>query len=288
MAKHSGCARGIVSVLSNTVGVLGMAALGCSSEPSVSVDKHETGTVSQDWIIPSVGGRDQGPFQNGYLPSLVMDNMVSNFINYSNLNSGFGDGTTVEGFWYNLHGAKSVLEATNDGAGTSAGSADSVDMLLLATHGGTGASTAETFMWDANIAAVSTHMRLGDNSEGLRALFLYTCDELKMDNAMTGRWAHALAGGLKQVHGAYDLMWDNNDFIGDSLAAGVNELYSLQDAWLNATYDDDNNNHPISMTTGANPDDCYARADGLDVHSFMSDYPALQDGQIGYYCWTWI
>src|SRR5256885_1856001 len=72
------------------------------------------------------------------------------------------DDTDTKVFYYNLDGAKPFFETPSDQL-----ELDNVHLAYVNTHGGGWSTKSVWAMWNQNVLAESTSMRLGDESYGL-------------------------------------------------------------------------------------------------------------------------
>jgi len=86
--------------------------------------------------------------------------------------------------------------------------------------------------------------------------------------------------------GGSELLYDSNtDSIGQDFAQLMQENYSIGTSWLNAVYNNDNDNNPGIANTGTNSSSCWSRQ-GVALDNLMSE-SVLRDSKVGYYCWSW-
>ncbi len=190
-------------------------------------------------------------------------------------------------FYFNLHGASVAFQYGN-GAETcnGCGGVDSVDFFFLNTHGGNWSNTDAVYaMWDSWSVASSANMRLGDSGQQLKVFAGYACDTFQTsDGHFIDRWYPAYAGGLKVGLGAHDLVYDGNPQKGQEFASRIQDGEPISNAWNEAVWYADNNNHPSAAVSGVDANDCWNRM-GMNLASVQWT-PALRDGQVGYMCWT--
>jgi hypothetical protein len=227
-----------------------------------------------------IGLRCQNDFQNNWAATIDTYGMCTDFMNTIKR-------TDWIDFYFNLHGAN---VAFIDGNGVETcnpcGGADSVDFFLVNTHGGVASATQWALgMWDFQSLAWSDAMRFGDGGVQLKVFAMYACDTMRTsDGHFWDRNNPAFRGGLKIMLGAHDLVYDGNRQKGTEFASRMQDGEPIGQAWLEAVWYADNSNHPSMAATGANADDCYARA-GMNLASVSTSAP-LRDGQIGYVCWS--
>lgn len=202
---------------------------------------------------------------------------------------GFGSQISSTDSWtyyYNLVGAKPALEETGDAWGTAYGSADTVDLFFMETHGGNWGSDAVWAMWDQGSLVYSTAMRLGDDSQQLSVLATLSCDVLaNADGGFWGRWYNAFAGGLRVSLGGWDLLYDASG-IGAGFASRLQTGQTFGDAFANATIGGDGRAKPAVTAAAVDANTCWPRLGTSPVNLFAQS--RVRDGSIGYMCWvTW-
>jgi len=230
-----------------------------------------------------VGTRCQQEYQNGWLVD-VGDNDVWN--RCGNFNDQIRQ-TDYLRFYYNLHGAQSVLEETNDGCGQGCGAADSVDFLYMNTHAGVNSTSAFWGMWDQNSQASTSNMRLGDNSRQLMVLATFACFVLQTSDGnanVLARWQPPFSGGLVMTVGAHANLYSGNDQSAWEFAGRMQSAEPIGQAWLESSWYADNSNTPSVMNTGKDANDCWNRSNVSLPTLFAT--PILRDSAIGYYCWS--
>ena len=226
------------------------------------------------------GVRCQDDFQNGWAPTVDVVAGCEDFI------SQIQPFHPVD-FAFNLHGAQTDFYFGHPGETCNAcGGVDSVDFFYMSTHGGVNGPFAAYAMWDDNTFAYTNSMRLGDSGKQVKALATFSCDKFKNDDGQfVNRWGKAYAGGLKIGVGGHDLLYTDNDQSAmQDFATLMVEGATIGSAWLNAVYNDNNDNHPAVANTGTNSSNCWSRQ-GVTLGGLMSE-SVLRDGKIGYYCWT--
>jgi hypothetical protein len=229
-----------------------------------------------------IGVRCQSDFQNSWNPTINMYPMCNNFINDMR-------GTDTVDFYFNLHGAN-VAFTSGNGAETckACGGADSVDFLLIATHGGIANNDpnyAAYAMWDKDSFAWTNDMRLGASGQQLKIFATYACDTFKTsDGHFWGRWKSAYSGGLKIGLGGHDLLYDGNSQKGTEFADRIKDGQPVGLSWLEAVWYGDNANHPSVANTGVNSTDCWNRQ-GSNLLG-VEYLPVLRDSKIGYICYS--
>ena len=265
-------ASGTIRTLSTILGIVALC---------VALTKHAQAGPAHSPI--EVGTRCQQDYQNNWQVD-VGNNDVWN--RCGNFNAQIGSTENLE-YYYNLHGAQSVIEQTNDGCGWGCGSADSVDFLYMNTHGGANATTAFWAMWDQGSNAQTSNMRLGDNSRELMVLATFACNILQTSDgasAVIARWLGTFAGGLVMSVGGHGSLYSGNDQSATEFASRMQDGEPIGQSWLESTWYADNSNTPTALATGANSDDCWNRMNVSIVNLFAT--PVLRDSAIGYMCWS--
>lgn len=230
-----------------------------------------------------VGTRCQQEYQNSWQVDVGNNDVWNRCGNFNNQISKTDD---LE-FYFNLHGAQPVLEKTNDGCGWACGSLDSVDMFYMNDHGGANSSTAFWAMWDQGSNALSSNMRLGDNSRQLMVFANFACNTLQTSDGnsnVLARWQPAFSGGLVLVVGAHASLYSGNDQSAIEFASRMQDGQPIGQSWLESAWYADNSNTPSSMNTGRDANDCFSRA-GVSLPTLFST-PILRDSAIGYFCWA--
>jgi hypothetical protein len=233
------------------------------------------------WHSPMhVGVSCQQGFQDNWLEAGDAWSRCSNFINTIR-NSDYVD------FYYNLAGAWVRFYSYRPEEPCDAcGGADSVDFYFMNTHGGIyDWFTAQYAMWDQYSDAWTYYMRFGDKGRQLKVFATFSCDTFRTsDGHFVDRWAPAFRGGLKMGLGGHDLLYTGNTQMGVEFASRLQNGEPIGQAWNEAVWYADNNNHPSVANTGVNANDCWNRM-GANMSTIQS-IPALRDNQIGYYCWS--
>lgn len=230
-----------------------------------------------------VGTRCQQEYQNGWQVD-VGSNDVWN--RCGNFNNQIRQTDSLE-FYYNLHGAKPVLEKTNDGCGWGCGSLDSVDFFYTNEHAGVNNTSAFWDMWDQNSRAFSSNMRLGDNSRELMVLATFACNTLQTSDGnanVLARWQPPFSGGLVMTVGAHASLFSGNDQSATEFASRMQDGEPIGQAWLESAWYADNSNTPSMMNTGRDANDCWNRS-RVSLPTLFST-PILRDSAIGYFCWA--
>jgi len=193
------------------------------------------------------------------------------------------DDTDTKVFYYDLHGAKSYFETTNDQV-----ELDNVHLTYVNTHGGGWATKSVWAMWNQDVLADSTNMRLGDESYGLSILSTYSCETLKHnDDKMWTRMGAIFRGGAKMSTGSHDKLYDSitTDEVGEDYADNLQGGDKIKYAWKDANSDWATDQDVTIMATGTNKSNCHSRRDNMKWQNFGS-YARLRDGDNGWYCYS--
>jgi Family of unknown function (DUF6345) len=253
------------------------------SPPAVCIALANSACAGPPHPRTEVGIRCQQEYQNGWQVDVGNSDVWRRCGNFRSQMSP----TDNVAFYFNLHGAKQPLEKNNDGCGQSCGGADSVDILYINTHSGVNSTTAFWTMWDQNSNALTSNMRLGDNSRQLMVLATFSCSTLQTSDgnaAVLARWLGTFSGGLVMTVGAHGLLYSGNDQSATEFASRMQDGEPIAQAWLESTWYADNRNAPSAMATGANANDCWNRM-GVSLPTLFPT-PVLRDSQIGYVCWS--
>lgn len=203
------------------------------------------------------------------------------------------DDTDTKVFYYNLEGKEYYLESYGDHQPNN-DSADDVDLLFINTHGGawTDPMTSTLTMWNQDMRAYSTDMRLGDSAwwgGGLAVLATYACETLKMnDGNLVNRLAPMLRGGLKMALGSHDKLYSGSttDECGEDFADDLQSSMTFKNSWKSALSDWYTAQDVAVVATGTNSSDCTSRMDNMKWQNY-GGYPFIRDNSIGYTCWSW-
>ena len=195
------------------------------------------------------------------------------------------DDTDTKIFYYNLHGAQWWWHEGGD-----SGTLDNVNLFYTSTHGG-GWSTASVWaMWDQNVFAWSSSMRLGDDASGLSIFASYACETLKFnDGKMWTRMGPIFRGGLRIALGSHDKVYDSitTDEVGEDFADELQSSNTIKYAWKDANSDWNTDQDITVMATGRNASDCANRRDTMKWQNY-TNYGRLRDSSAAYYCyWYW-
>ncbi|HXP70775.1 MAG TPA: DUF6345 domain-containing protein [Candidatus Dormibacteraeota bacterium] len=226
-----------------------------------------------------VGVRCQNDFQNNWADTIDTYGMCTDFIDTIR-------GSEWVDFYFNLHGA-SVAFANGNAAETCnpCGGADSVDFFLMNSHGGVSENDSAYAMWDFQSLAWSSAMRFGATGQQLKVFATYVCDTMQTsDGHFWDRMGPAFRGGVKILLGAHDLVYDGNRQKGTEFASRMQDGEPIGQAWNEAVWYADNNNHPSAAATGVDANDCWNRL-GMNLESVQTT-PPLRDRQMGYVCWV--
>jgi hypothetical protein len=227
-----------------------------------------------------IGVRGASDYQNGWQGTLP--NAWNNLYGFGSTMSSTDDWM----YYYNLVGAKAPLEETGDAWGHAYGSADTVDLLFLETHGGNFGWAAAWAMWDQNSLAYSTSMRLGDDARQLSVMANLSCDVLaNADGGFWNRWYSTFAGGLRLNLGGWDKLYDAAG-TGSSFATLLQWGWTFGDAFANATIGGDGRSKPAVAAAATDANSCWGRL-GASAPNILYQ-SRVRDWSIGYMCWvTW-
>jgi len=193
------------------------------------------------------------------------------------------DDTDTKVFYYNLHGAECAWES-----GCDQSYLDNVNLFYASTHGGAWSDRSVWAMWNQNVLADSTNMRLGDEAYGLSILATYACKTLKIDDGKGWtRMGPIFRGGLRYAAGSHDLLYDGytTDETGEDFADNLQSSDTIKYSWKDGNSDWNVDNDAAVMAVGADSSECASRRDNMKWQNYTS-YRRLRDGAIGYYCWT--
>jgi Family of unknown function (DUF6345) len=198
-----------------------------------------------------------------------------------------------QAFYFTLHGAAPFFLPSNDGQTSPPGGVDTVDLLYTNTHGGAFALltpppadlgvNATVVMFENEGRALSTFMRLGNNSRGLSAWANLTCNILSnADGRELDRWSNAFDGGLKILAASHDKVQFNGSVTshGTRFADNLRAGQTVRMAWKNALSGTSLDNDAAVVATGANWTDCSSRLNNINWTNLTST-PKLQD-------WGWV
>jgi hypothetical protein len=258
---------------------LALAASSCSSQALTSENSGRTEQAFVSHGPLTFGVRCEDDYQNNWQVDWNNNGMCNNF-NYGIPNDS-GDLDQIA-FYYNNHDDQPYIQKTSDTC-FGCGGADTVDFFMVQCHGNNTTTDGLMFLWNQNVTAKTSQMRLGDN--GSASVFAaFSCSTMPLDSNFFARWDPPFAGGLKIALGAYDLVYNGNDQKGTELASRLENGEAVGFSWNEAVWYADNSNHPLSVATGANSSDC-ANRHGATLGT-MQSLGRLRDGAIGYMCWT--
>lgn len=193
-------------------------------------------------------------------------------------------------FWYNLVGKQYYWYEAGD---HDVNSLDTVDMFVEFTHGGITSTDAEWAMWDQNVIAYSSQMRLGDDSVGMSIFTQVSCETLTADANTWTRWSPIFKGGLRMALGSGGLFyWDSGKYtVLQVFAQYLNAGYTFKTSWPAGWMVDDSHDEDVAIMTTGNGNgggsDCPTRRDNMTWGNFTS-YPRLQDASAADWCgWAW-
>lgn len=252
------------------------AMFGCSSNLESNETRGDVGLVTAAVVQPNIrfGTRCQADYQNNWQATWNNNAACSGF------NNKFDDSNTLQ-FYYNLVGAQWNFVDNSDSGWAGP---DDVDLMLFSAHGGTSATEWSHPFWDQNSWWTSPQARLGDDGRQASVFASYACNTMNKDT--TARMAPMLRGGLRIANGAYGLVWNGSSSWGNNFATRIQNGQAVGGSWLDAVYNSDNRNKPITWATGTNSSECWTRI-GSNMSTTMS-LARRRDGQIGYYCYVWI
>src|SRR5260370_23157293 len=124
------------------------------------------------------------------------------------------------------------------------------------THSGVNSSSAFWAMWDQNSNALTSNMRLGDNSRQLMVLATFSCNTLQTSDgntAVLARWLNTFAGGLVMTVGAHASLYAGNAQSATEFASRMQDGEPIGQALLESTWYADKHHTTSAMNTGANP-----------------------------------
>jgi hypothetical protein len=193
-------------------------------------------------------------------------------------------------FWTNLHGARwRYIDGSGDYYGYGV---DNVNIHLTCTHGGAWSSPDRftVVMWDEDVRAFSTEMRLGDDGRKLGIYAAYSCSTMNDDGSIWNRWSPVFKGGLKYASAFWGAAWSANGAknTGKSYAEKLHTSgYALKYAWLDSM-DDYTGNTPAIMASGTSSTNCSSRRNNMTWSNYKNDttYPRLRDSSVTNLCWT--
>ncbi len=273
--------------------VISVATLGSMACADVDlVEPEETvAVIDQSLVRPKLtfGVRAQDCFQADW--TATMSGATGCLPNAWDNARGFHDQlatTDTSAFYFNLHGAKKPMETTGDFWGSAQGSADVVDLLYLVTHSGNWLGSAHWAMWDRDVTADSTRMKLGNNIKqangGLSVLATHSCNTLATaDGEFIARWKNTFAGGLRLTVGGWGFLYDATG-IGKNFARRLQNGESFGDAFANATIGGDSRAKPAVASTADTAANCWPRL-SANLSNILSK-KRFRDSAVGYYCWV--
>ncbi|XXY51343.1 DUF6345 domain-containing protein [Sorangium sp. So ce269] len=194
------------------------------------------------------------------------------------------DNGSILDFYYDLHGSAWFW---HDGGDQEPDGLEEVDLFFTLTHGGAiSAADAVWAMWDQNVLATTSNMRLGDEGRGLSILAQDSCETLKIDSNTWDRWDSVFRGGLRGTvgsHGTLNLGSAEFD-LGKVFAQRLNAGDTVTTAWFVANDTTAFNNQDTAvMFTGTDWGNCTNRRDTMTWSNFEA-YPRLRDNTIGSWC----
>lgn len=197
------------------------------------------------------------------------------------------DDSITKAYYFNMHNAAQFFELPGDHQANNTG-ADDVDLLWVNTHGGawTNPMTSTMTMWETNLRAFTSNMRLGDTR--LQILATYACDMLKInDNNFWSRLGPTWRGGLKLWVGSHDTVVHSltTNEVGEDFASYLQDGDSFKTAWHDALEDWNEDNDAAVTAQGRTSAECYSRRDGMNLSNFPG-FARLADNNNAVSCWT--
>lgn len=185
--------------------------------------------------------------------------------------------------WTYLNGdASSFIQDDEDSHPTEG--IDSVDIAMIASHGGRSSSGAWFIpMWSVGDRVHSGNVRMGDDGIGLKLFFTVACDVAHPgpDSGWTG-WGPAFQGGLKIAMGGQGHIYDTGHTAGD-FAVNLNAQERMSQSWLDAAKDANYNNQPGTLSSSRySAQDCYDRLDS--TLNDLTTMPLYRDNN-EWICW---
>ena len=217
----------------------------------------------------------QKTFQNGW-----QDKLTYAFTRCARFNNELDD-TDSKIFYYNLENAEWWWEGAGD-----QDTLDNVHLFYGNTHGGTTSNRSIWAMWDEDMDADSTDMRLGNESYGTSIFSTYSCETLKYgDDKLWTRMGPIFRGGLRYATGSHDKVYDSitTDEVGEDYADNLQKQKTIKYAWKDANSDWAASQDLTVVATGTNPSNCHSRRDNMKWQN-ITTYARLRDGQIGWVC----
>jgi len=233
------------------------------------------GVMAPPAAASSFGTGCQQDFQNEW-----QSNLSYVWARCAGLNNRLDD-TDSKAFYFNLHNAKWWWENAGDQL-----TLDTVDLFYASSHGGGWSDKSVWAMWDQNMLADSSQMRLGDEATGLSIFATYACETMKFNDGMLWtRMGPLFRGGLRYAAGSHDLLYDawTTDETGEDFAGELQSGKSIKYSWKDGNGDWYVDNDVTVMATGATSDDCVNRRDNMTWQNF-NVFPRLRDGQNAWLC----
>lgn len=272
-------------MLKRTLVLLGatVALSACGSDvtsgPQESSAGEEYETVEQKSLSRAFGTFCQRGYENGWQTKL----------NYAwSACSNFNDEleqTDNKKFYYNLRGyAEKAIETPDDQS-----YAETVDLMMLYTHGGIAGDQAIWAKWDQSDFINSDDIWLGNESLGQSIFATHSCDTMKKDGRLVERWDSVFSGGLRYALGSHNKLYDGWSFsdqlghVADNLQDGMSLRYAwargLDNGWTGKE-------DAMALTTGKTSSECKSRRKNMKWSNF-DNYTRRKSGDVNWYCWTY-
>ncbi|MDJ0767019.1 MAG: DUF6345 domain-containing protein [Myxococcota bacterium] len=192
--------------------------------------------------------------------------------------------TDVKVFYRNLHSARDEFETDNDDDGL-----ERVSLAFVHTHGTYTSQNAEWTMWDKNVSARSTSMKLGNEDVKLSILASYACKtHYRADGNLWDRWSRIFKGGLRMSVGSHGYLWDGytTDECGEDFADNIQGSMTIKNAWKSAVSDWKVDQDAMVFASGETTSQCRPRRDNMTWHNFPN-YSRITDGDVHSICWVY-
>lgn len=160
-------------------------------------------------------------------------------------------------------------DGTLGGGDAAYNSLEYVDLFFTHTHGSVTVTDARWAMWNRYSRALSSRMRLGDDSRGLSVFASVACNVLRMDGNTVQRWEPVFMGTLRIALGSHDSITCSNDeeWIGWVFADRLQQDWSIKAAWHSGMGYSDNDNDSSVLVTGTTASHCWDRMDHMSWYN---------------------
>jgi hypothetical protein len=141
-------------------------------------------------------------------------------------------------------------------------------------------------MWDQNLVASTSDMRLGVNRLSIFAT--YACSMLRNnDGNFWARLGPTWRGGLRLWVGSHNSVYagSKTQYVGEDFARYMRAGSTVKMAWRDALARASANNDAAVAAQGRTLDECHSRKDTMKLNNY-STYARLVDGANAYSCWT--